>query len=179
MSLEPFFDNNGNFSKTGQYTIYDLELRVFNSLNQFNSVYAQYLRCSQISDQERSPVINQIMNNNHNKKDCFSTPSINDVTREYNNVIQNKEAYTNAYNYIQEMDKSSVSNTPINMVDLENNYNQLLKLRNELDMKTMELNKNKKSEFIEFKQQYDSTIYIEILVTILCVSIIYYTFRHI
>ena len=34
MSLEPFFDNNGNFSRTGQYTIYDLELRVFNSLNQ-------------------------------------------------------------------------------------------------------------------------------------------------
>jgi hypothetical protein len=175
-STEIKFDIEGNPNK-GINTIYDLEIRVFQSLNDFNSIYAQYLRCTPLPDYNRDEVINEIMNNNENKTNCYSSPSLSDVERSYKTLEHRISCYEKAFQYI----KTTTPNTPIpptNMADLENNYNQLLELRRELDIKTAEINQNKDSKFSEMKERYDSTIYIKILMTILLVSIVYYMFLH-
>lgn len=179
MSLETKFDDEGDYSETGNNTIYDLELILAKSLNDFNSVYAQYLRCSNtIKDNERDPDINNVMNTNTIKTNCYSSPTQIDLINSYNILKKNIEVYNNAFYYIQNNAPDISKDTPINMVDLEVKYKEVLNLRKELDIKNAEMNRGKDSEFNEFKQRYDSTIYIKILLTILLLSILYYFFLH-
>lgn len=177
MALDIRFDISGNHTTNGPYTIYDLEIRVFQSLNDFNAVYAQYLRCSNnIPDTERDPQINQIMRENTHKTNCPSSPPTKQqVTAAYEKLIQTIGYYEAAYTTIA---GTSDANPPMDMADLEEKYKSVLQLRNELDVKTAEIEKGKDSQYSNFKERYDSTMYIQIILTILMISLIYYMFLH-
>lgn len=55
-------------------------------------------------------------------------------------------------------------------------HNEILKNRNELDIKMKEINRSQDSVYSMYKAKYDSTMYSSIIWTILATSLIYYIF---
>lgn len=174
MALDIKFDISGQLNPNGLYTIYDLEIHVLQSLNQFNAVYAQYLRCKD-DIPLRDPTINAIMRSNTNKN-CYSSPEREDVTNAHARLKQNIEYYKKAYDQIPS--ESTDANAPIDMANLNKKYKEVLEMRNDLDVKTAEIEKGEESQYAKYKERYDSTMYIQIIMTILLISILYYVFLH-
>lgn len=56
-------------------------------------------------------------------------------------------------------------------------YNEVLKKRNELDVKLRELNNTQDSIANNYKQQYDATIYSGVLLSALAASLLYFVFK--
>ena len=178
MSLDILFDENGYPSDTGTNTIYDLEILIIKSLNDFNIIYAQYLRCGDFPDTDRNAEVNKIMKENVYKRNCFSKPTVIEVEAKYNSLIGKIRSYERAFDHLKSISSSNSVDAQSKMAALEDEYKKLLKLRNELDNKTNEINKGNRSDFLDQKYKFDSTIYIQILMTILLISIIYYIFLH-
>lgn len=157
------FDDSGNKSPTGTNTIYDLEKKMYESLNSFNSSVADYTRCLNTKTTTGKVVTYEECSTKDRIEQTIETKRI-DLDRKLT-------IFFNAYVSI----KDSLGDR-IDISSILDNYKQLLKTRNELDLKMMELNKEDNSRFVSYKSQYDSTIYNSILVTILATSLIYYIF---
>ena len=156
---EYLFDINGNLPPTGtspgsapyNKTIYDLEKNVFNSLNDFNKKYAEYI--------------------NSDKTDKTNINNSNEIL----NI--NIRAFDTALNNIIPIDTSiSTTDSTRKSNELINNYKNIIDKRNDLDVKMMEINQSIESNYIEHKGQVDSTKYTNILITVIATSLIYYIF---
>jgi hypothetical protein len=66
-----------------------------------------------------------------------------------------------------------------NMEKIQNVHKEILRLRNELDIKLAELHRTNDSIFSDSKMEFDATIYTGILWTILATSVIFYVFTKI
>ena len=72
---------------------------------------------------------------------------------------------------------SEVTDTEVKTPDkLKELHAQILKTRNELDIKMKEINRSEDSVYSMYKAKYDSTMYSSITWTILATSLIYYIF---
>lgn len=184
--IETFFDISGNYSPNGSapysYTIFDLEKKLFNSLNNFNNKYSQFLRCSNsITDSERDANINNILkDNNVNCNAASRLLTSDDIRIAYNEINNNITIYNTAFEKLKTIFPINQLNSETNNIrdidGLVNKYQDVIKLRNSLDLKMMEINKTKDSKFMYSKGQNDSTVYTNILLTVLATSLIYYIF---
>ena len=59
---------------------------------------------------------------------------------------------------------------------ITSNYNKLLTTRNQLDQQMKDIQKSSDSVYSTYKGSHDSTIYSQILLTVLATSLIYYVF---
>lgn len=184
MSIK-YFDISGNSPPSGitggqipyTLTIYDLEKKIFDSLNNFNRIYSQYLRCStEITDTERDSNINLALRNSSTLRGCTDTTiTLQQVITASDNVLQKIEAYKLAFSTFPQ-DDSSARKSSENVSKLVNDYNSIVQKRNELDSKMVEINRTKDSKYMEWKGYDDSTKYTNILLTVLATSLIYYIF---
>ena len=105
----------------------------------------------------------------------------------YNNKDTNKKSLcqqladiTNllyTFNNFIEQEKTNINNNkkdPTPMINLRTNYNNMLELRNKLDLQLQDLLGEKNIN--ENKLQLDSTVYTSVLWTVLATSILYYVF---
>ena len=162
-----------------KYTIYDLEKNIFDSLNEFNRIYSNYLRCSnEIGDSERNVVINNALKNTAGSRTCSTdstTLTKTAVVTASTQVGDNVDAYTKAFETFDKND-SSAQESSEKVATLVNKYNEIIQKRNDLDLKINEVNRVNESQYMEFKGQSDSTKYTNILLTVLATSLIYYIF---
>lgn len=186
-STKKYFDIGGNIPSNGilggqdpyKYTIYDLEKNIFDSLNEFNQIYSNYLRCSnEIGDSERNSVINDALKNTAGSRTCSTdstTLTKTAVITASTKVSDNVDAYTKAFGTFEKGD-SSAQESAEKVATLVNNYNEIIQKRNNLDLKVNEVNHVMESQYMELKGQGDSTKYTNILLTVLATSLIYYIF---
>lgn len=156
------FDKNGKLSKKGEYTIFDLEKRLFESLNKFNTTYAYYIRCT-----KGKPELDKT---NCPKKNVHQ----DDVKYAYNNVDKNINAFNKAITYLNNVDSPKSYDKSYNKIKTE--YNQVVNLRADLDQKMKEILGTYDSVYANNKLEYDSAIYSSILWSVLATSLIYYVF---
>lgn len=156
------FDENGNLSNKGKYTIFDLEQKLFDSLNKFNTTYAYYMRCT-----KGKPEL-----------DKTSCPQKNvhqdDVKRAYNKVNKNINVFNKAVTYLNNVDSPKSYDKSYNTIKRE--YEQVVSLRADLDQKMKEILGTYDSVYANNKLEYDSAIYSSILWSVLATSLIYYVF---
>jgi hypothetical protein len=132
-----------------------LEINVITSLNILNDLITQYISKN---DPDTLAKINDQVNKVNTAYTAFNTAINKSDTKKYNTINDNgsipKQSITDHWKNIQNM-------------------------RNDIDMKLMDLSKTDKSKYMMNKQQYDASIYEKILWTALATSVIYYAFLHI
>ena len=156
------FDKNGNLNNKGELTIFDLEKKLFDSLNKFNTVYAYYMRCT-----KGKPELD--------KTSCPTKKvQSNDVQDAYNRVNKRINAFNTAISHLNNVNPPSSYNKSYDSI--KNEYNQVTSLRADLDQKMKEILGTYDSMYAMNKLHYDSTIYTGILWSVLATSLVYYVF---
>jgi hypothetical protein len=153
------------------------EMKLANDLMDFNIKYQRYLQCNDPKYQ----------GNNSCSTTEMSTCKDADGSSNCLYTQINNYAGTPGQIGILQTDIQNVSNylntATLSPSEYESKYQQILanqkrvlELRNELDIKLMELHNPEKSVLADYKKNYDSTVYSGILMTALATSVIYYIF---
>jgi hypothetical protein len=152
--FQSFIGNEGFAVYEGLDNIYSKETTLLADLSDFNRKYIEYTDCS--------------------LSNCAT-------------LSQKKAAMTQAYNVIMQTDIPNMNNsmpsaglTPAqydaSFANLVTTHDNVVKLRNELDIKMKELNRDSDSKYADYKGNFDSAIYTNILVTVLATTFLYFTF---
>lgn len=127
-------------------------------LNAFNQQYQRYIHC----------------NNPNVNSDCTGyqpTPaSLNTLVTEIDQTINNIKTNNN--------NTSNLAPAAYQITDnqINDDYQTVLQLRKELDMKVKQLYNSDKHRIPDYEYEYDSSVYSGILMTTLATSILYYVF---
>jgi hypothetical protein len=147
------FQNRGAVYE-GLDNIYSQETKLLSDLTDFNQKYTAYIDCS--------------MSN------CLTySQKKSDMEKAYNLVIN-----TDIPNVNSAMPSGGLTPAQYDasFASLVATHDNVLKLRNELDIKMKELNHEERTKYADFKGNFDSAIYSNILVTVLATTILYFTF---
>jgi hypothetical protein len=181
-NLEKKFDNNGAENVNGINTIFDLEKNLINSINNFYTKYAQYVRCK-----GETPVTdnygitrynNSIRNNITSSNRCTTTTTESDVNEAFADVKKKADALRDASNSLGNTGGISKTTYNTNLSNIIDKNSKNVALRGDLDLKLKELFQAEDSKFKESKLLYDSTMYTGIAWTILATSCLYYIFTN-
>ena len=138
-------------------TLMKKEKELVDQLADFNIKYERYIHCSDSKD----------------NKDCVSgrEPTSQELITKMNTI-----------NDIINTMKSKITTIPqttnyqSNHNSIVNDYDKVVNLRNDLDMKVKQLYDPENSKIVDFKYAYDSTIYSGIIISALATSLLYYIF---
>jgi hypothetical protein len=138
----------------GLDNIYSQESKLLTDLQDFNQKYLDYTSCSSSSCSTLSA----------------KTKAMNDA---YDLIIN-----TDIPNLNKNMPSTGLSPAQYDASysHLVSTHNNVLLLRNELDVKTKELNMEPNTKYGDYKANFDSAIYTNILVTVLATTILYFAF---
>jgi hypothetical protein len=187
--LTTTFKEDGNIADSTTnptYTLFDLEKKVIESLNDFNKKYAVYLRCSDGIYNVSETNFNVKYDN---KKGCEGESSNKQVNTDkvktaYNTVMQRADAFNNALSKIN-MNENGI--TPAQYEErysaIVSKYSEIVKLQNDISWKIQDIkavenpNKNKGTSYIhDAVDKYNATMYSTLMLTVLATSIVYYAF---
>jgi hypothetical protein len=156
---------DGDPQLTDGNTVYNDQTKLLNKIIEFNKLYARYIHCqTEVSQRSTSASLGNCSSNQPN--DPNYSPSRDEL-------IAKQTEVDSAINLLKNTGFGKSSTTfP---VMLQNN-NDMLALRNQLDIKLKELYRTEDSLSNEYKKTFDSTIYAEILLCTLATSILYYVF---
>jgi len=136
--------------------VYGSETKLLADLTRFNQLY---LDCSN-SNSQTCPTAKR------NEYDALYTTITDSTTGDIQRVTNAATATTG----LRPTEYAAAEST---LIDTHNN---VLKLRNELDVKMKELTKERNSKYGDYKSNFDSAIYTNILVTVLATTILYFAF---
>ncbi len=190
-----FNDYGTSNNASGTNTIYDLEKKLIDAINDFYIAYADYIRCG--PNNEGDGLDDQQYNSsNYHNDNKIKTPICADTLSKYSSknppITLNKSYVDGKQNIVQIRANAlatainSIQNgsTSFTMADFNTKHQELLdkysnnlNLRNELDLKMKEILKTDDSFVNQSKLHYDSTMYASIGWTILATSLLYYVFR--
>lgn len=166
-------------------TIFQLQQKIVENLNQINKDYSDFLRCNDDGYQRDSNGnIQKLDGNNIIKYNPNNTPCLNSGVTSDNlkGLITNTNYLITIYKKLLELEGTS-SNRGYTQDDYNSNYqtiinkyNDNLKLRNELDMKMNELMQGDKSISGIYKRNNETMIYTNVVWTVLASSFVYYIF---
>lgn len=134
-------------------TLMTNEKALLDNLADFNSKYERYIHC------------NDPINNCTNEKDSLRTILLSKMTAINSNLTIMKTTSLSQTSKYQSIHNSILSD-----------YDKVLKIRNDLDMKVKQLYDPENSKIADFKHSYDSTIYSGIIISALATSMLYYIF---
>lgn len=187
-NLTTKFNEDGSIATTSSstYTLFDLEKKVIDALDDFNQKYAIYLRCSEgIYD------INEVNYNikYEGKSGCPADSSNKDANA---TTVQTAYAILKTRIYALNNALTNISGTSGGITPEEYNsrysgilakHADIIKLREELDSKMMDieavdnLDKRHKNPRVQDVFTYhDTTIYSSLMLTVLATSLLYYAF---
>jgi hypothetical protein len=150
-----------------QDQIYIDASNVYSSLQDYNSAYTKYLMCSE-NKPMIDPTTGAIVRDPNSQKMVYSNASCSKP--DPNQLIQQIQSLQNSIVTIINTNKSSDSSMNITT----QSYNDVIKLRNELDQKLQELYNTNQSVPMMYQQNADSMQYAVILWAILASSLLYY-----
>lgn len=162
-------------TNNGPYTIYQIEKQVVTNTNAYYTLYSTALRCS-----FKTPCGQQIPGitcSNGNSLSGWET----ELTNTYNRALNTMNIFTSAQTLLNTNGQFG-SIAPNNDVydasysNITSNYNNLLHMRSELDLKMKEIKQTNDSVYSMYKNSLDSTVYAGILWTVLATSLLYYVF---
>lgn len=167
-------------------TIFQLQQKIVENLNQINKDYSDFLRCNDDGYQRDSDGNIQTLDdgNNIKKYNPDNTPCVSSGVTADNlrDLITNTNYLITIYKKLLEL-KGTDSNRGYTQDDYNSNYqtiinkyNDNLKLRNELDMKMNELMQGDKSVSSMYKRNNETMIYTNVVWTVLASSFVYYIF---
>jgi hypothetical protein len=151
----PIIEGITNIDMNNTINIMNDERELLNQLADFNKKYERYIHCN-------DPKVNM---------DCISgrEPTSTELISKIDNIS----------NIINRMNRNNISQTT-NYQTVHNNilndYDKVVKLRNDLDIKVKLLYDPENSKIVDYKYSYDSTIYSGILISALATSLLYYIF---
>jgi hypothetical protein len=146
--------------------IFDLEKDVITTLNNFNSTYAQFIRCS-----SSSSVVTD-------KSNC--PRELIDPKNAYDDVNAAIQKLTRA---LAQVNSNTTSTGPITPQKYNETYDKIMRdygdltiLRADLDLKMKDLERDDESLSQMYKDKTNATVYASTLWTVLASSLIYYVF---
>jgi hypothetical protein len=151
----PIIEGLSDTDITNTKTLMTKEKELLDQLVDFNMKYQRYIHC----------------NDSTVNKDCTSDsyPSAQELITKMNKIND----------ILGDMDRTNISNNTDfeqNHYNIIGDYDKVLKLRYDLDMKVKQLYDPENSKIADFKNSYDSTIYSGIIVSALATSMLYYIF---
>jgi hypothetical protein len=157
--------NNNNLQTPKN--IFDLENKVMKNVDVFQQKYARFLRCS--STQK------DIVNNVNPECDPMSD-GLNGVDDAYRNVMYSIDELKDGLNRIDKNNGSGMSNAEYkkDKDEMMKGYQELIGLRQQLDVKLADLYKQQKLDRESSATQLDSSVYANTLWTILATCLLYY-----
>lgn len=135
--------------------LFDLEKELVDAINNFNTIYYNYIRCS-----------------SGGSTDCGNKKTESDVAKAAETVGLKITALQNAYN---RSPKNSETDFKNNHQEILNKAKSIDELRRSLDSKMNAILKNK-IEPNELTREYDSTVYTGIMWSVLATSVLFYVF---
>lgn len=138
----------------GLTNIYDKESTLLSDLADFNKKYVDYINCEQSSCSTLTEK-QALMQIAHNK--IINTDIVDVINAIPSNGLKPSQ-YDSSFNQLIQTHES------------------VIKTRMDLDKKLNELNKTRDTYYSDTKKQLDSTMYINILLTVLATSVLYFTF---
>ena len=164
----PNYDSHTeSISLTNPNNIFELQNKVSDNLNRFQTTYARYLRC-----QEPDTAQNVNPSCDPNGKDSFTQ-----VTISYNELLQTIDDLNNSYKKQQKTNK--LVNEPTynaNAHNFDDEYNSMILLRNDLEQKLNKLKYELQNGPGSPKRLLDSAILANTLWIILASCLIYFIF---
>ena len=142
-------------------TLIQNEIDIINALNDFNQKYANYTRCNYATN------YGGIVSGNCSVQPSDLTASYGNVTAaiaNMNDILAESTTNVDQTKYTADHDK------------IISNYNEVVKLRTNLDNQLKELYRVKYSSSAEYQKDLDRSVYINLFLTILITSVAYFTF---
>lgn len=151
----PIIEGLNDTDMTNITTLMNKEKELVDQLADFNIKYERYIHCS-------DPTPNSDCGANEPTSEQLITKmdTINGII----NSMKSKKELPQTINYQS------------NHNSILNDYDKVVNLRNDLDMKVKQLYDPENSKIVDFKYAYDSTIYSGIIISALATSLLYYIF---
>jgi hypothetical protein len=155
---------DGDTKLTDGNAVYNNQTELLKKIVEFNKLYARYIHCQ---NPDRSTAESSLGNCSSNQ------PNEPNYSPSRSELIAKQTEVDSAINSLQNTGFGKSSTTFPVMLQ---NKDDMLALRNQLDIKLKELYRTEDSLSNEYKKTFDSTIYAEILLCTLATSILYYVF---
>jgi hypothetical protein len=151
----PIIEGLTNTDMTNITTLMNKEKELVDQLADFNKKYERYIHC----------------NDSNVNKDCVSgsEPTSQELINKMNTI-------NGIINEMKGKTISQTTNYQSNHTNIVNDYDKVVNLRNDLDIKLKQLHDPENSKIVDFKYSYDSTIYSGIVISALATSLLYYIF---
>ena len=180
-TFEPF--DTATPKKT-EPTIFELEKTVFTNLNIFNAAYAEFIRCNTTSNItiDKTTCPNPIADNRYLIQ---LATTLNDSIDALTNALKDITASTTTSEYTLGQTNKTTRSGPADISPDEYNtrynalgvfYDNLTKVRAELDLKMKDLSNDNESMSQTYNEQLNATIYASAVWTVLASSLVYYVF---
>jgi hypothetical protein len=155
---------DGDPQLTDGNSVYNKQNELLKKIVEFNKLYARYIHCQTPDRSTASSSLGNCSSNQPN--DPNYSPNLSELT------TKQREVDT----AISSLENTGFGKSSTTFPVLLQNNNDMLALRNQLDIKLKELYRTEDSLSNEYKKTFDSTIYAEILLCTLATSILYYIF---
>jgi hypothetical protein len=151
----PIIEGLNDTDMTNITTLMNKEKELVDQLADFNKKYERYIHC----------------NDSNVNEDCVSG---NEPTSQ--ELIDKMNTINGIINVMKSKTISQTPNYQSIHTNIVNDYDKVVNLRNDLDMKLKQLHDPEHSKIVDFKYSYDSTIYSGIVISALATSLLYYIF---
>jgi hypothetical protein len=173
---------NNNYTTNGPYSVYDLSKYISNKLLAFSGDLQLVNKCNLTSStQSMSSDCTTIFKgyttggNTNTTLPAYKDPvdTINFPNRKKHLIQQANDlnqlifSFTTIINYWKSTASSDISQ------EVLNNYQHMLSMRNDLDMKLGEIYRYNDSKIVQSEHSLDRTVYTNVVLTILATSLIY------
>lgn len=156
-TIEVDTTNSGNLPVSGNFTVYQMENQLTKNTNTFLTEYSKCVSSitpTNGDDFDTCPTAQTALIKAKNMQYILNQA----IGKIPEGLKPTKDIYDASYQYIT------------------TNYNKLLTNRNQLDQQMKDIQKSSDSVYSTYKGSHDSTVYSQILLTVLATSLIYYVF---
>jgi len=173
--------NQNNYTVNGPYSLYDISKYISNKLlafsadlqlvNKCNSQNAMTTDCTSIFKgytTDNGSIPSSKIPAYQEPVDTVNFPNRKKhLIQQANDLNRLIESFSLILSYWQSLQSNNISN------DVLNNYQHMLSMRNELDMKLGEIYRYNDSKIVQSEHSLDRSVYTNVVLTILATSLIY------
>lgn len=171
---------------TTTYTLFDLEKKVIQNLNDFNEKYAIYLRCSAgIYPDANASNYNVSYPNKQGCQGASSDKEVNKVAAKtaYDKLNTSVQSLTNGLANLRSTGGITNEEYQERYNSILSKHNEILRIRHEIDEKMKDIaavdyadKRTGRPHISDVFAYHDTTIYSSMVLTVLATSLIYYAF---
>jgi hypothetical protein len=178
ITIDPCKTANTNYPDISSNTVFDLEKKIVENINDINRKYSVLLRCTDVSGNYNG------LEYRADITPCDSTLNTDTEKTNLQNLISKTNNLVQVYNELINTSATTDDASPgvnpntynTNYKNIIQQYNNNLKLRTDLDLKLQELMQGDKSVSGLYKRSNETMVYTNVIWTVLASSFVYYIF---